>query len=1106
MASSRFHLTVVQFLTLIAFPISSFAVQTLTDNPNFDPEIAVLGDAKFVDDYSHVQLTGQWLSSSGLLIHNKPFKLFDPSRSQPTSFSTDFTFSISPSEGDGLAFVVLPYNSAFRFVGRGSFGVLSEKKYMGCAALLAFVMLFVWAIVVNKHTEFPTEIHVHPEDFKYEKISVVVDEDGKGVQVGGGGEEEEEEAERYWLLGGGGGGGRRSQEQRGTVMEGDNSVKKVHSDGELAVEIPETAHQISSDSWFQVGFVLTTGINSAYVLGYSGAVMVPLGWVFGVVGLIIATIVSLNANILVAKLHEFGGRRHIRYRDLAGFIYGKRAYSITWGLQYVNLFMINTGYIILSGQALKATYFLFSDDHDMKLPYFIAIAGFVCALFAIGIPHLSALRIWLGFSTFFSLVYIVIATVLSARDGINSPPRDYSIPGTTTSKIFTTIGACASLVFAFNTGMLPEIQATIKEPVVENMLKALYFQFSVGVLPLYAVAFMGYWAYGSSTSTYLLNNVSGPVWVKAAANISAFLQSVIALHIFASPMYEYLDTRYGIKGSALAVRNLSFRFVVRGGYLTINTLVSALLPFLGDFMSLTGAISTFPLTFILANHMYLVAKKSKLISAQKLWHWINVGFFSFMSVAAAIAALRLIAVDSKTYHVETSLLACLLVNNSLHQEGFAGGWYMMAKIRDRTEDFKDAVRHIAVSLGYNESKLAAIMASFIIHKPRQRSSFMKAALKTLESVGALEQFMSKHRKDYVDLHRTTERERDSIEHEVTAFIKVCKEQIDILKNSISDDEENTKGWLGIRTDNSNADTIAHKHGVVLILSEKLHSVTARFDQLRAIRFQDTINKATPRRKLNRVPKSSSAGISQPNNSEIRELDELQPQPISVQQQLLDDETRALQVELTSLLDAVHQTETKMVEMSALNHLMSTHILQQTQQIEHLYDQAVEATKNVELGNKEISKAIQRNSSSRTFLLLFLFVLTFSILFLDWFLSRTQLIVTHSSEIFTATETPYKKMVKGRQGERVRLYVRGTILGYKRSKSNQYPNTSLIQIEGVNTKEEVAWSLDLMETAVLFVPSSSPIFHQSPWVTGLGSSCTPAISKILQLARLTSFVT
>lgn len=46
----------------------------------------------------------------------------------------------------------------------------------------------------------------------------------------------------------------------------------------------------------------------------------------------------------------------------------------------------------------------------------------------------------------------------------------------------------------------------------------------------------------------------------------------------------------------------------------------------------------------------------------------------------------------------------------------------------------------------------------------------------------------------------------------------------------------------------------------------------------------------------------------------------------------------MQVELTSLLDAVQETETKMVEMSALNHLMSTHVLHQAQQIEQLYDQ------------------------------------------------------------------------------------------------------------------------------------------------------------------------
>ncbi|KAA8534124.1 hypothetical protein F0562_031683 [Nyssa sinensis] len=334
----------------------------------------------------------------------------------------------------------------------------------------------------------------------------------------------------------------------------------------------------------------------------------------------------------------------------------------------------------------------------------------------------------------------------------------------------------------------------------------------------------------------------------------------------------------------------------------------------------------------------------------------------------------------------------------------------MAKFRDRTEDFKDAVHRSALSLGYNESKMAAILASFIMHKPWQRSSFTKAALKTLESIDTLDKFLMKHRKDYVDLHRTTEQERDSIEHEVTVFIKTCKEQIDIMKSSIHDEEANSKGWLGIRGDNSNADTIAHKHGVVLILSEKLHAVTSQFDQLRAIRFQDAINKTIPRRKMKRGATSNSTDVSKTNNLELREPGQselkesefhTEPMIVQQQQQLLDEETRALQVhgiliklellatvllqvELTSLLDAAQETETKMVEMSALNHLMSTHVLQQTQQIEQLYEQAVEATTNVELGNKELSQAIQRNSSSRTFLLLFLFVLTFSVLFLDWY--------------------------------------------------------------------------------------------------------------------------
>ncbi|KAG0499714.1 hypothetical protein HPP92_004405 [Vanilla planifolia] len=121
----------------------------------------------------------------------------------------------------------------------------------------------------------------------------------------------------------------------------------------------------------------------------------------------------------------------------------------------------------------------------------------------------------------------------------------------------------------------------------------------------------------------------------------------------------------------------------------------------------------------------------------------------------------------------------------------------MAKVKDRTEDFKDAVHASAVSSGYTESKLAALMTSFIMHKHAKRLPFTKAAIKTLESINELEHFILKHRKDYLDSYRITEQERDNIEHEISVFVKACKEQIDFLKNRIHDEDKKASvtRWL-----------------------------------------------------------------------------------------------------------------------------------------------------------------------------------------------------------------------------------------------------------------------------------------------------------------------
>ncbi|PON69091.1 Legume lectin domain containing protein [Parasponia andersonii] len=50
---------------------------------------------------------------------------------KPISFSTEFTFSISLGNGEGLVLVLVPSYFASKFSGGGSFGLSSKKRFLG---------------------------------------------------------------------------------------------------------------------------------------------------------------------------------------------------------------------------------------------------------------------------------------------------------------------------------------------------------------------------------------------------------------------------------------------------------------------------------------------------------------------------------------------------------------------------------------------------------------------------------------------------------------------------------------------------------------------------------------------------------------------------------------------------------------------------------------------------------------------------------------------------------------------------------------------------------------------------------------------------------------
>ena len=84
--------------------------------------------------------------------------------------------------------------------------------------------------------------------------------------------------------------------------------------------------------------------------------------------------------------------------------------------------------------------------------------------------------------------------------------------------------------------------------------------------------------------------------------------------MYASPFYEFMDTRFQKKGShEWSTHSMLVRLITRTSYMAFTTFCGCLFPFFGDFIALTGALAIFPLESGLVHHMYLKVSQFKSI-------------------------------------------------------------------------------------------------------------------------------------------------------------------------------------------------------------------------------------------------------------------------------------------------------------------------------------------------------------------------------------------------------------------------------------------------------------------------------------------------------------
>jgi syntaxin 18 len=101
-------------------------------------------------------------------------------------------------------------------------------------------------------------------------------------------------------------------------------------------------------------------------------------------------------------------------------------------------------------------------------------------------------------------------------------------------------------------------------------------------------------------------------------------------------------------------------------------------------------------------------------------------------------------------------------------------------------------------------------------------------------------------------------------------------------------------------------------------------------------------------------------------------------------QMLEIENKQLLNEFQGLNEEVQQIEKNVMSIAKLQELFTEKVALQKNDIERISNTVVGATENVREANEQIKQAIQRNAGLRVYVLFFLLVMSFSLLFLDWY--------------------------------------------------------------------------------------------------------------------------
>ncbi|XP_040563932.1 syntaxin-18 [Lepeophtheirus salmonis] len=280
---------------------------------------------------------------------------------------------------------------------------------------------------------------------------------------------------------------------------------------------------------------------------------------------------------------------------------------------------------------------------------------------------------------------------------------------------------------------------------------------------------------------------------------------------------------------------------------------------------------------------------------------------------------------------------------------------------DITEQFRSCLSDISRRPGIEPLDKDRIL------KPRKPPhTFSVQARSILGDINKVDRFLKEE-----NMSDLSSEERDEIENGALSLLRTTKLLITKLKKDVDN------------TSNIGSQVKTHFLGVGEVLDKKLKDVSKNFTKQKEIRLESM----GMTREMSRLHDGSSLFSPDPHNNETGYAEdeeyleeELSPDEI----QLFQKENATMYEELRKTQTEVQSIENKVVKIAELQELFSEKILEQKDDIDLVSRNALAASENIKDGNEELRKAIQNKASIRVYILFSLLVLSFSLLFLDWY--------------------------------------------------------------------------------------------------------------------------